>query len=112
MLRLVHPAPAGNGTAPSRRHYPSPLLFLTDDEASHVRAAIRGAARTFGSLTRLAEALGVTPSVLTRKRRPHPGLALAVARLTGLSLDAMLAGRLTEVGVCPSCGARRGGGAS
>jgi hypothetical protein len=32
---------------------------------------------------------------------------MALARLTGLSLDAMLAGRITQVDVCPACGAKR-----
>lgn len=111
MLRLVHPPPAGQGSgAPTRRRGgPAPSLSLTPDEARAVRTAIRGAARTFGSLRKLAAAIGVGPAVLTKKTRPDPGLALAVARVAGLSLDAMLAGRLTDAGTCPACGAKRGG---
>lgn len=110
MLRLVHPASAGNERTPPprRRGFPAVSLSLTEEEARHVRAAIRGAARTYGSLRRLAEALGVEPGVLTKKSLPHPGLALALARVTKLSLDAMLAGKLTDAGTCHACGAPKG----
>jgi hypothetical protein len=111
MLRLVHPAPAGNVPAPSH-HRRSPALSLTDEEVRHVRAAVRGAARSFGSLQNLAAALGVGRKTLSAKHRPAAGLAVALARLTGLSLDAMLSGRLTEAGVCPACGGKRAAGAS
>jgi hypothetical protein len=107
MLRLVHPGDDGN--TPSRRyHTPSPLLSLTDQEARNVRAAIRGVARTFGSLAALANALGVDPNTLSKRRRPAPGLVIAVARLTGVSVDVMLAGQLAEAGVCIVCGAKGG----
>jgi hypothetical protein len=110
MLRLVHPDDGSN--TPSRRHHhPSASLFLTADEARHVHAAIRGASRTYGSMAKLARVLGVKPNTLTAKH-PSAAIAIAVARLTGLSLDSMLAGRLTEAGVCPVCGGKRAGGAA
>ena len=110
MLRLVHPAPGGQGTDPPRRRkgLPSPSLSLTSDEARNVRTAIRGAARVLGSLVKLARAVGVKPGTLTGKGRPSAGLAVAVSRVAGLSLDAMLAGKLTDAGTCPTCGAKRG----
>jgi len=111
MIRLVHPAPAGNGTDPShRRHYPAVSLFFTEEEARHVRAAIQGVAQTYGGFTPLARALGIKLGTLTSKH-PSAGVAVAVARHTGISLDGMLAGRLTEAGACPTCGGKRAAGA-
>jgi hypothetical protein len=105
MLRLVHPDD-GSNTPARRRHYPAVSLYLAEDEARHARAAIRGVAKTYGSLAKLAVALGVRISTLYKKR-PSPGLVLAVARLTGLSVDEMLAGRLVDADRCPSCGVKR-----
>jgi len=94
MLRLVHPPPGGNGSpAPARRKgRPSPALSLTPDEARAVRAAAHNIARShFGTLRKLAAALGVLPNTLTRKdKRPSPGLAVALARVSGLSVDVVL----------------------
>jgi hypothetical protein len=92
MLRLAHPAPAGQGTDPPkhRRGFPAASLSLTDIEARACRAAIGNVARTFGSKRALAAALGVKPGVLSSKGRPHPGLAVALARLSGMSADAVL----------------------
>jgi hypothetical protein len=114
MLRLVHPAAGGQGTDPPKRRKglrPASLSF-TADEARNVRAAIRGAARTLGGLTKLAAAIGVCPRSLYGKRCPGPSVALAVARVAGLSLDAMLSGKLTDAGRCPTCGAKRKDGAA
>jgi hypothetical protein len=90
LLRLVG---QGQGTDPParRKGRPSPALSLTTDEARHLRASIRNVARTrFGTLTKLAAAIGVSPNVLTRKCRPHPGLAVALARVSEMSVDAVL----------------------
>ncbi len=110
MIMLVHPSGGGN-TPARRRHCPSPTLSLTADEARHVHTAIRGVARTYGGIKALATALGVKEGTLASKR-PSAGLAVAVARIAGLSLDAMLTGRLTDAGTCPACGGKRVGGAS
>jgi hypothetical protein len=92
MLRLAHPAPSGQGTDPPKRRkgYPAPALSLTADEARAVRAAARNIARTYGSLRKLAAALGVNPNALTAKKGPGPGLAIALARVSGMSVDAVL----------------------
>ncbi len=104
MLRLAHPAPAGQGTDPPklRKGYPSPSLRLTDIEARACRAAVANVARTFGSKRKLAAALGINPGILSNKGRPHPGLAVALARLSGMSVDAVL-GRVALAAV-PSPG--------
>jgi hypothetical protein len=100
MLRLAHPAPSGQGTEPParRKHHPSPCLFLTDDETRHLRASIRNIARTrYGSLVKLARALDINPSILTRKQAPSPGLAVALWRLTGVPVETLLRGGLAIV---------------
>lgn len=111
MLRIVHPPHGGQVTDPPARRKgrrPSALSF-TADEAQHVRTAIRGAARTLGGLAALARAIGVHRRSLYGKRPPGPAVALAVARHAGLSLDAMIAGKLTDASRCPTCGARKDG---
>lgn len=92
MLTLVRNVPEGQDPPMRRKSYPSPSLSLTPDEARHLRASIRNIARVhFGTFRKLAAAIGVNPSVLTRKRGvPSAGLALAVSRVSGVSLDAML----------------------
>jgi len=112
MLTLVHPARPGQDPPKRRRGSPAPSLSLTSDEARHLRAAIRNIAGGHGGLTRLAAKLGVAPTVLTRKRHPSPGLAVAVARELRLSVDALLSGKLTMAGTCPACGAKRKDGAA
>jgi len=92
MLRLAHPAQRGQGTdLPKRRKRSrSAALLLTDSEARAVRAAIRNVARTrTGTLTRIAM-LGVPLGTLSSNRRPSAALAVAVARVGGLSVDSVL----------------------
>ena len=100
MLRLAHPAPSGQGTDPPKRRrkgLPSPSLSLSVEEARHLRAACRNVARTFGSFRKLGRALGIDPSILTHKRHPSPGLAVALWRLTGTPIDVLLTGKLSPV---------------
>lgn len=98
MLRLVHPAPGGQGTdPPKRRGHPAPALSLTPDEVRHLRASIRNIARSFGSIAGLARSLGVEPAILTRKKRPSPALAVALWRLTGIPVETLLSGKLAAV---------------
>ncbi|MFT3768513.1 MAG: transcriptional regulator [Minicystis sp.] len=111
MLRLVHPAPAGQGTDPParRKGARAPSLSLTPDEARHVRAALHNARRAFGSWGCLAAVVGCGVNSLKQSR---PGLALAVrvAQAAGVSVEAMLSGALTAAGRCPTCGHRAGDG--
>ena|SRR6185437_15941255 len=110
MLRLVHPD--GGDNVPSRRHHTqSPQLSLTSEETRHLRTAIRGLAKTFGSVQALADAIGVKPGTLVPSRQLSAGIALAISRVTKVSVDVLLSGRLTDAGVCPACGAKRGGAA-
>jgi len=111
MPRLLRLVGAGQGTDPPkrRRGFPAPTLSLTPEEARHVRLAIRNIARTFGSFANLARAVGVERNALNRKGRPSAGLALAVARVAGISLDAMLRGTVQLADRCPTCGTKTGG---
>lgn len=93
MLTLVHPPRGGNGGSPPsrRKGIPSASLSLTPDEARAVRVAARNIARQhFGTIAKLAAALGVDPGGLTKKRRPSAGLAVALARVSGMTVDAVL----------------------
>lgn len=105
MLHVVRPAPQGQGTDPPKRRHrgPSPALSLTHDEACAVRAAARNIARAqYGTLRKLAAALGVRPAILTRKKPPGAGLAVALARISGMTVDAVL-GR-SKLAAVPSPG--------
>ena len=99
-LHVVRPATPGQGTDPParRRGVPSACLSLTREEARHLRASARNIARThYGTLAALARALGVVPVVLTRRKHPGAGLAVALWRLTGIPVEAMLTGKLAAV---------------
>jgi hypothetical protein len=77
MSRLLRLVGQGQGTDPPKRRkgHPSPALSLTTEEARAVRASARNIARQhFGTLTKLASALGVDPRILTRRKHPSPGL--------------------------------------
>jgi hypothetical protein len=91
-LQIVQP-PGEAPAEPRRRRkgIPSAALSLTPDAAKHLRAAIRNVARArYGTLVKLARALGVNPNVLTRKRPPGAALAVALWRITGVSVEALL----------------------
>ena len=115
MLRLVSPAPEGQGTGtPKRRRGSrSPSLFLTPDEVRHAQAAIRAAARAYGGQDVLATVLGIPVHTLqqaaSRGRSPSGILVIRLAAAAGLTVEAVLSGKLTEAGRCPTCGAKRGG---
>ena len=72
MLRLAHPAPAGNATDPParRKRGPAPSLTLTHDEARRVGAAIKATARAYGGHDVLATVIGVPVHTLQHPRDP------------------------------------------
>ena len=111
MLRIVHPAPSGQGTRPPRRRGPSPSLSLTPEEVRHLRAAIKNTARALGGMPVLAEVTGLAPKSLAqaaynKRERPSAALALLVARAAGMSVEAVIGGQLTAAGRCQACGSR------
>lgn len=108
MLRLIHPAPeGGQGTRPPRGHR-APSLSLTPEEVRHFRAALRNTARAYGGHAVLAGVVGVPVKTLHNafSHRPSVGLVLRVAQAAGMSVEAILGGKLSPAGRCPTCSAR------
>jgi hypothetical protein len=76
-LRLVHPAPQGQPTRPSRGRR-SGAFSLTNDEIRHLRIAIRNTARAYCGIDVLADVVGTSPgtfyqalqTVLTQRSPP------------------------------------------
>lgn len=84
-------------------------MRLTDKEQRHVRTAIRFLRFKVGGWMPLAEALGmkvdsIVKVVNARGRDVTVQLAYGVARLTDVSIDDLLAGRLLSPRTCPHCG--------
>ena len=114
MLRLVHPAPEGQGSRTRKGRHAAAVL-LSPDERRHLAAALHNLRRAFGSWSCLADAMGVRVNMLTRagsSRTPNgsPGLALLAARTGGMSVEAVITGTLTAAGRCEACGSRIGQG--
>ena len=117
MLRLVHPAPTGQGTDPPKRRkgHHAPALSLTDEEARRVLVTLKNLRRSFGSWACLATAMGVQERTLTsvayeRKHRPTGTFAVRLAKAAGVSVESILSGTITDAGSCPTCGHRPGTG--
>jgi hypothetical protein len=111
MLRIVHPAPVGQGTAtPKRRRGQSPCLSLTVEETRHFRVSLRNVARAYGGFPVLAQVVGVPVETLYKalRRRPSGALALRVAKAAGMHVETLLFGELSSAGRCSSCGSRVG----
>lgn len=110
MLRLVHPAPAGQGPTTSKpRGGRSPALILTDEEVQHVRAALRNLARAYGTPGCLAMVMGIPVKTLyqvvcPKGRRPSAAMVVLAARAAGTSVEQILSGKIAPVGRCATCG--------
>jgi hypothetical protein len=81
---------------------------LTPEEQECVRVALRVLRVRFGTFVKVAQAMGTRERNVTKwaspKGRPGAGVALAVARLAGVRVDAVLTGTFPEPGACPLCG--------
>ena len=80
---------------------------LTPAEQANVRAAIRFLAIRHGNYRALAKAMGSKRgTVLSTVRRGSvtAGIALRIARVAGVPLEDVLAGRWPVEGMCPLCG--------
>jgi zinc transporter ZupT len=110
MLRLVHPDDGRK--PPSRRHRPSTALLLTPEETRHAKNALRATARAYGGVDVLATVIGVPAATIyqaaSKRRRPSGILVIRLAAAAGMSVEAVLSGKLTEAGRCPACGSRVG----
>ena len=112
MLRLVHPAPEGQGSRTSKRRRRRDVHSLTHDEKRHLRAALQNLRRAYGTWACLADVMGVSLHALTSHASGSPGLALRAARAGGMSVEAVLTGALSSAGRCETCGSRIGHGAA
>jgi len=105
MLRLVHPAPAGQGTRPSsvRR---SPALFPTAEEQARIRTALTNLARAYGGREVLASVMGVSLGAIESTRRNGRSFAIAVlaARAAGVTVEEILSPGVREARCCALCG--------
>ena len=77
---------------------------LSADELKNVRTAVRFLRARCGGWEAVAKALRVGKT--TAKRASSPMLAFRVARLAGVGVDDLLAGRFPPPGTCPHCGHR------
>ena len=81
---------------------------LTPDEQANVRRALAVLVRRLGSRKALALALRVNPHTLhwyrQRRGRPTAGVAVRAARLAGVAVEELLAGRWPVEGASPHCG--------
>lgn len=77
---------------------------LTRQEREHVRRALALLCARH-TVQGVAAAWDVSPRTVMRycKRSPSPGLALVVAKLAEMSVEALLAGEMVP-GPCPMCG--------
>jgi hypothetical protein len=81
---------------------------LTPEEQRHARAAIRFLIKRHGTSEKLAKAMkanaGTLKASLSADYGLSAGLALRVARVAGVPLEDMLAGRWPSPAACPYCG--------
>lgn len=123
MLRIVHPAPSGQGSGPPKRRKGkrSPSLALTPDEIRHLRAGLQNLRFALGGWDVVATVTGIPRKTFEqvggpRGRRPHAIVALRVAKAAGISVEALLSGKMRPTDRCPTCGThaadRRKGAAS
>ncbi len=80
---------------------------LTPEEQANVRKAIHVLRRRLVGYKALAKALQVNAATLRAyggKLAPSAGVAIRVARLAGVPVDDVLAGRWPVEGACPHCG--------
>jgi hypothetical protein len=81
---------------------------LTPEEQANVRRALAVLRRRLGTYKALGEALRVNLRTLRwygeQKGKPSAGVALRAARLAGVAVEELLAGRWPVEGACPHCG--------
>lgn len=80
---------------------------LTPEERANVRRAIHVLRRRHGTYRELAAMLRVRLGTLRAYGSTHwpsAGVAVRVARLAGVPIDDVLAGRWPVEGACPHCG--------
>jgi hypothetical protein len=80
----------------------------TDQEQANARAAMRFLMIRAGGWKILAVALGFSKHTMRHVKKAEknvsPRMALRVARVAGVGVDDVIAGRFPIVGACPHCG--------
>lgn len=103
MGTLSHLFPSGQ--QPPRRK--GSRSALTAEEARHLRASLRNLRVAFGSYACLADAMGVSlpglMHVVDGRKRGSGTLAWKAAKASGIPVEKLLTGALTEAGRCPLC---------
>lgn len=81
---------------------------LTEQESANVCAALRFLRTRFGRWSSVAKALGVVEKTLEQavggRKGITGGLAIRTARLAGVGVDDLLAGKYPPEGMCAHCG--------
>jgi hypothetical protein len=81
---------------------------LTPEEMSRVRICLRFLVCRFGTIAKLANAMGANAwtvrYAMSKRGHPSAGIALRAARAAGVPLEDVLAGRWPVEGACPHCG--------
>jgi DNA-binding XRE family transcriptional regulator len=89
------------------------LAGLTDAEQENVRRALRFLRVRAGGWNTLADALGFKRKTIKNVREGHnrvsPNLAFRVARMAGVPVDDLLAGKVAPAGMCIHCGGMTNG---
>lgn len=83
------------------------LAKLNPDELAHARYALRHTRAHYGSSEAMADALGVSRTTVAQSAGSYPlsiNLVVRLARLVGVSMDAILTGEWPEPRKCPTCG--------
>ncbi len=84
------------------------MTDLTDQEQANVRAAMRFLMIRAGGWKILAVALGFSKHTMRHVKKAEknvsPRMALRVARVAGVGVDDVIAGRFPQPGACAHCG--------
>lgn len=84
------------------------MTGLTETEQEHVLVALRFLRTRAGNWKTLAKGLGFASSTMRNVKkglkRVSASMAFRVARLAGVSVDDLLAGKFPPTGTCPHCG--------
>jgi hypothetical protein len=82
---------------------------LSPEEHANVRKALRFLVARLGGRAKVAASLKVSVQALdgacySARKRPSAALAIRTARVAGVSVEDVLAGRFPIAGACPHCG--------
>jgi hypothetical protein len=84
------------------------VIDVTTEEQERVRVALHFLSRRAGGWRSLAGALGFSKHTVIHVKKGEknvsPTMALRVARLAGVTVDDLLAGKFPPTGACPHCG--------